>query len=145
MDPPPPGSEEFKGRLGIVNASFTWNLAKPKENEDQYLDNPQSSAPGSPSPGNVVTTESEIDISIDSSLLTDSTDHAFELRDISVIFPEGKLSVITGPTASGKTALLVRCHCFLSGNSVDRSSTEGITWRNDPTSWWASYHVEESL
>ncbi|KAF8222623.1 hypothetical protein L208DRAFT_1413119 [Tricholoma matsutake] len=106
MDPPPPGSEEFKGRLGIVNASFTWNLAKPKENEDQYLDNPQSSAPGSPSPGNVVTTESEIDISIDSSLLTDSTDHAFELRDISVIFPEGKLSVITGPTASGKTALL---------------------------------------
>lgn len=106
MDPPPPGSEEFKGRLGIVNASFTWNLAKPKENEDQYLDNPQSSAPGSPSPGNVVTTESEIDISIDSSLLTDSTDHPFELRDISVIFPEGKLSVITGPTASGKTALL---------------------------------------
>ncbi|KAF8133513.1 P-loop containing nucleoside triphosphate hydrolase protein, partial [Mycena galopus ATCC 62051] len=31
----------------------------------------------------------------------------FELRDISVLFPEGKLSIITGPTASGKTALLM--------------------------------------
>ncbi|KAG6334903.1 hypothetical protein ID866_4184 [Astraeus odoratus] len=30
----------------------------------------------------------------------------FELRDISVSFPEGRLSVITGPTGSGKTALL---------------------------------------
>ncbi|KAF7321090.1 ABC bile acid [Mycena chlorophos] len=37
----------------------------------------------------------------------DSTDHRFELRDLSVVFPEGKLSVVTGPTASGKTALLM--------------------------------------
>jgi hypothetical protein len=35
-------------------------------------------------------------------------DVRFELRDINIVFPEGKLSVITGPTASGKTALLVR-------------------------------------
>ena len=31
----------------------------------------------------------------------------FELRDIHVAFPEGKLSLVTGPTASGKTALLM--------------------------------------
>ena len=31
----------------------------------------------------------------------------FELKDISVKFPEGKLTIVTGPTASGKTALLV--------------------------------------
>ena len=31
----------------------------------------------------------------------------FELRDINVMFPEGKLTLITGPTASGKTSLLV--------------------------------------
>ncbi|KZS87429.1 hypothetical protein SISNIDRAFT_553186 [Sistotremastrum niveocremeum HHB9708] len=31
----------------------------------------------------------------------------FELRDINVVFPEGKMTVITGPTASGKTALLM--------------------------------------
>ncbi|KAJ7664588.1 multidrug resistance-associated ABC transporter [Mycena polygramma] len=36
-----------------------------------------------------------------------SENNRFELRDISVVFPEGKLSVITGPTASGKTALLM--------------------------------------
>ncbi|KAJ7254410.1 hypothetical protein B0H12DRAFT_1115460 [Mycena haematopus] len=30
----------------------------------------------------------------------------FELRDISVSFPEGKLTCVVGPTASGKTALL---------------------------------------
>ncbi|KAF7352973.1 Multidrug resistance-associated ABC transporter [Mycena venus] len=30
----------------------------------------------------------------------------FELRDISISFPEGKLTCVVGPTASGKTALL---------------------------------------
>lgn len=30
----------------------------------------------------------------------------FELRDINIIFPPGELSLVTGPTASGKTALL---------------------------------------
>ena len=34
-------------------------------------------------------------------------DRAFELRDVTIRFPEGKLTVVTGPTASGKTALLV--------------------------------------
>ncbi|CAK5270991.1 unnamed protein product [Mycena citricolor] len=31
----------------------------------------------------------------------------FALHDVSVVFPEGKLSVVTGPTASGKSALLM--------------------------------------
>ncbi|KAF7338908.1 hypothetical protein MSAN_02214100 [Mycena sanguinolenta] len=34
-------------------------------------------------------------------------DHKFELKNLSIIFPEGKLTVVTGPTASGKTALLM--------------------------------------
>ena len=34
-------------------------------------------------------------------------DRVFELRDVTIRFPEGKLTVVTGPTASGKTALLV--------------------------------------
>jgi excinuclease UvrABC ATPase subunit len=42
-------------------------------------------------------------------LAPENGDHRFELRDMNVRFPEGELSVITGPTASGKTALLV---CF---------------------------------
>lgn len=47
----------------------------------------------------------------DSAMSAENVDHRFELRDINVRFPEGQLSVITGPTASGKTALLV-CHLF---------------------------------
>lgn len=35
-----------------------------------------------------------------------TADRRFELRDINVIFPSGQLSLVTGPTASGKTALL---------------------------------------
>ncbi|KAH8827185.1 multidrug resistance-associated ABC transporter [Flagelloscypha sp. PMI_526] len=34
-------------------------------------------------------------------------DHKFELKDITVSFPEGKLTMIVGPTASGKTAMLM--------------------------------------
>ena len=34
--------------------------------------------------------------------------HEFRLSGVTVSLPEGKLSVVTGPTASGKTALLVR-------------------------------------
>ena len=42
------------------------------------------------------------------SVSNENGDHRFELRDITVMFPEGQLTVVTGPTASGKTALLVR-------------------------------------
>ncbi|KAF7342065.1 ATP-dependent bile acid permease [Mycena venus] len=37
---------------------------------------------------------------------TSNEESRFELRDISVSFPEGKLTCVVGPTASGKTALL---------------------------------------
>ena len=37
----------------------------------------------------------------------------FELRHFPVIFPPGKLKVATGPTASGKTAFLVRYYVHL--------------------------------
>ena len=40
-------------------------------------------------------------------------DGSFRLRDVSVLFPEGTLTVVTGPTGSGKTALLVSCLAFL--------------------------------
>lgn len=39
---------------------------------------------------------------------SDSTvDHQFEFRVFSVVFPDGKLSCITGPMVSGKSAILV--------------------------------------
>lgn len=45
--------------------------------------------------------------SLSGSITGSGNEHRFELRDLSVVFPEGELTVVTGPTASGKTALLV--------------------------------------
>jgi len=42
-----------------------------------------------------------------STVTSTEADHQFELTDISVHFPDGKLTCITGPTASGKSALLM--------------------------------------
>ncbi|KAF8211356.1 multidrug resistance-associated ABC transporter [Mycena galopus ATCC 62051] len=64
----------------------------------------------SPSAGLVIESESfgwnELakDAKIEPSASAEET--RFELRDISVSFPEGKLTCVVGPTASGKTALL---------------------------------------
>ncbi|KAJ7619563.1 hypothetical protein FB45DRAFT_931097, partial [Roridomyces roridus] len=78
---PPPADDVDEG-LGIENASF------------EFPRTPESAAS---SVADVSTVVDEVQ----------TQDHRFELRDISVIFPEGRLSVITGPTASGKTALLM--------------------------------------
>jgi ABC-type multidrug transport system fused ATPase/permease subunit len=44
----------------------------------------------------------------DAESLSSQPDSRFELRDVDVELPENELTVVTGPTASGKTALLVR-------------------------------------
>ena len=115
-----PGGEEEEG-LGLENATLKWNevvdVEKQKE-EDKTKNgvlNPSTSS-DIPSPSNddveaAATSDVETAASDSGSLLAGlETDHKFELRDITVRFPEGQLSVVTGPTASGKTALLVRRH-----------------------------------
>ena len=79
--------------LGIVHGSFKWNAVEEKSKSDK---------------ANVKMTSSEDNIT-EAGLEPngESMDHQFELKDISVKFPDGKLSCITGPTASGKTAILV--------------------------------------
>ncbi|KAJ7035492.1 hypothetical protein C8F04DRAFT_1221175 [Mycena alexandri] len=74
----------FHKGLGFENASFCWN----------QVVTPSTSS-SSPNMNSTFDTDD------------DAEDHRFELKDLSVLFPEGKLSVITGPTASGKTALLL--------------------------------------
>ena len=78
--------------LGIENASFKWNEVEEEDEQTKKI----SHAPDSSATSGTTLAD------------TDETDHKFELRDLSVMFPEGALSLITGPTASGKTALLVR-------------------------------------
>ena len=77
--------------FGLNNASFRWNAVEPKIDDKKKSSNPPADAPADSTNGSQ----------------GNDADHRFELRDISLILPEGQLTVITGPTASGKSALLV--------------------------------------
>jgi ABC-type multidrug transport system fused ATPase/permease subunit len=84
--------EEDIAPLGFKKASFRWNsteLAK-------------SAAKPCKKPSSHVAEEDSISV-----VSADVEAVRFELRDITVTFPQGKLTVVTGPTASGKTALMV--------------------------------------
>ncbi|EIW82703.1 multidrug resistance-associated ABC transporter [Coniophora puteana RWD-64-598 SS2] len=109
--------------LGIENGSFTWNAVPNKPEEDSTDKNAKngkktkhgkdvsrgtvSTMYSQPSTSNVGSTTLADSESARSASTSGFEDHRFELQDISVRFPEGRLSVITGPTASGKTALLM--------------------------------------
>jgi ABC-type multidrug transport system fused ATPase/permease subunit len=81
--------------LGFKEASFKWNQAEEKDDpKGKGKDRRQASEA---SESGTATEDQE----------EEEEDHWFELRDLNVVFPEGKLTVVTGPTASGKTALLV--------------------------------------
>lgn len=104
--------------LGFRNASFTWNAARQeKEGEDKgmvgNLDSRHLREICTGSPGSV---SGELDAASGSTSLEAASplgdDRRFELRDLNVIFPRGELTVVTGPTASGKTALLVCCDFY---------------------------------
>lgn len=107
-----------KTKIGFEHASYRWNTgdvtgssatdkSKPADKKDKKT-KPESNgskvpairveAPGSPSTS---TSGSAVD--------RDSADAApqyFKLSDLHVDFPIGKLTVITGPTGSGKSAIL---------------------------------------
>ena len=83
-----------KAKIGFDGATLQWNSGKPPSSPDA------APAPaGPPSPGTSTS---------DSDTLTPSAEPAprFQLSNLSVHFPLGKLSIITGPTGSGKTAML---------------------------------------
>ncbi|KAH9943429.1 multidrug resistance-associated ABC transporter [Epithele typhae] len=97
----PPSAETELG-LGIVNGSFKWN-----EVEDKKEDKGKGKAKEPSNGASSVSDETATAVDETESVLAAATDHRFELRDINIRFPEGKLTVVTGPTASGKTALLM--------------------------------------
>jgi ABC-type multidrug transport system fused ATPase/permease subunit len=94
-----PGSHD-EG-LGLENASFKWNEVT-ENPEEKAVDSPPSPTSSNDETGTVV------DDSVSVRSGSDLGDRKFELRDLTIKFPEGELTVVTGPTASGKTALLVR-------------------------------------
>jgi ABC-type multidrug transport system fused ATPase/permease subunit len=91
--------------LGLDNATFKWNEVSESRETDQtkIID----SLPSSP-PDSSHTTHTEANDTGSERSSSDAADRIFELKDVSVKFPEGELTIVTGPTASGKTALLVR-------------------------------------
>lgn len=72
--------------LGIVDGSFRWNASSVRGDRATAI--------------GVTTTD-------DTSSSTPTGHGHFELTNINIRFPESKLTVISGPTASGKTALLM--------------------------------------
>ncbi|KAL1948407.1 hypothetical protein VTO73DRAFT_12482 [Trametes versicolor] len=109
-------SEETDAGLGIVNGTFKWNEVEQKKEDDKGKGkdapkkaNGSDSTNGANGAGHDSPPSDETATLADSAsaMATNSSDHRFELRDITVLFPEGKLTVVTGPTASGKTALLM--------------------------------------
>ncbi|OCH88899.1 multidrug resistance-associated ABC transporter [Obba rivulosa] len=90
--------DDGEAGLGIVNGTFKWNeVEEPKDDQ-------KGTARDAGATGATDDAETEVD---DASRVGEAEDHRFELRNISVMFPEGELTVVTGPTASGKTALLM--------------------------------------
>ncbi|KAI0697630.1 multidrug resistance-associated ABC transporter [Cerioporus squamosus] len=109
----PPSAETDTG-LGIVNGTFKWNeVEETKDDKDKGKTkangNKTNGSNGSEAAASAAdeTATAVDDASITSAGLTSVADHRFELRDINVMFPDRQLTLVTGPTASGKTALLL--------------------------------------
>jgi HrpA-like RNA helicase len=123
--------------LGLENATLRWNTVPESDNEAKPKDPIQSnSTPMSSDVEELRRTES---LSISS-----SEDRIFELLDVSVKFPEGQLTVVTGPTASGKTALLVSFISIIPLIDLLRLYLDGPAWRNG-AGRWADYHIEGNV
>ena len=106
-----PGADDETAKgLGIENGTFKWNEVEKKGNNKNGQNERVDKAK------NVASTDDAVQDASDgteraSIEASNASEHRFELRDINVTFPERQLTVITGPTASGKTALLVSI-CF---------------------------------
>lgn len=97
-----PEADEVAPGLGIVHGTFKWNEVERTKEE------PKKSTQASNNNGSSGTGDDDGSTAVDSASVAGSeSDRRFELTDIDVMFPDGELTVVTGPTASGKTALLV--------------------------------------
>lgn len=125
-----------KEGLGFKGASFKWNEVEEKKDDSKDKatnghGNGNSTTPRGSDDTDATLPTSTADITLpagtndeegaDRASITGSVEgneHRFELRDLTVIFPEGESTVVTGPTASGKTALLVSLLFLLTSSSV---------------------------
>ncbi|KAJ4488293.1 ABC transporter type 1, transmembrane domain-containing protein [Lentinula aciculospora] len=108
--------------LGLENATCKWN-----EVESADTDKGKQNGNHLPSASNASEVES-VTVRSEAAEI-EQGDHQFRLEQISIVFPEDKLTVVTGPTASGKTALLMAVlgeMTLLSGRILMRKDTSKI-------------------
>jgi excinuclease UvrABC ATPase subunit len=101
------GDDETAKGLGIENGSFKWNEVEQKEDQNGQNESADQKAKNAVSTADDAAQDASDETERSSIAASDASEHRFELRDINIIFPERQLTVVTGPTASGKTALLV--------------------------------------
>jgi len=101
------GNVPFHEHLGFNNATLKWNTATQKAKKDKDAKDKDKTTESNGSGNEPSAEETEAGISTPS-------EYRFELSNVSVVFPEGQLTLVTGPTASGKSALLVRQTLILS-------------------------------
>ena len=94
-------SDDDEG-LGLECATFKWNEVVEVAKKGKQLGQNKSS-----SSSTISLETDEASTVVDAESIVDRGDRVFELRNMTIRFPEGQLTVVTGPTASGKTALLV--------------------------------------
>lgn len=103
--------------LEIKNGTFKWNeVPDESADENRKSDSKNKGRPDNTNNGSITSSGAtsptnpgdETDSASVTSVEAEIVEYKFELKDISVRFPEGELTMVTGPTASGKTALLVR-------------------------------------
>ena len=123
--PPTLDGDHDDSGLGIENGSFKWNEVEEKDKTPK-----STSAVGS-----------HARMAVDPEV--EEPDHHFELKDINIKFPEGQLSLITGPTASGKTALLVSTMDLYISHLTLMLPLDGVTRRDDTLAWWTNYYGKE--
>ncbi|KAL1748165.1 hypothetical protein HDZ31DRAFT_30137 [Schizophyllum fasciatum] len=92
--------------LAIENGTFKWNEVELEKGANGAGTGAVQSPTDTASTSDTIVTRDNASIA-ESDVGSLVLDHHFELRDISVRFPDGKLTLVTGPTASGKTALLM--------------------------------------
>nr|ODN96123.1 ATP-binding cassette transporter [Cryptococcus depauperatus CBS 7855] len=87
-----------KTRIAFENATFMWNSGKQSSSEDSdKAAKPTQLVQGGPT---------TLDQSTNTESSTVVDEPRFMLSDLNIEFPIGKLTVITGPTGSGKSAVL---------------------------------------
>ena len=79
--------------IGFENATLRWNTGKQSETSSSKDTAKSSTEPSSPTTS-------------DGTTAVETENAVFNLTNLNVKFPLGKLSVVTGPTGSGKTAIL---------------------------------------